>query len=487
MNDSLKILVIEDSEDDYELLLREIKKGGFQAEAERVETVEDLERCLSEQWDIVISDNRLPRLNAPTALSVTRSRNKNVPFFIVSGTIGEEAAVEAMRAGANDYILKGNLKRLIPAIERELKEANNRLKRQAVEQKLAKSQKMYQFLSGSIEDAFLALDKDLKVIHWNGAAKKEFNIRDKNILGAHIFSMFPEWLNSKIERKIKNVQQKTKSEHLAFQFGRDYFDGSIYPSEGGISIIVRKVTEKKQAEENLKKINNELETLMYRISHDLKGPVASIMGLINIGKMDFSDDAFQHYLGMLDKSTVQLKNTLDELLNLSRIKQGQIMPEEVVLEDVIKDIMDGLKYNEGFGEVELSLQLNGSHTVYNDRRLLTSIFQNLLENAIKYRRRSRNHKSWIVINARREEGELFVQVMDNGQGISEKLQDKVFDMFYRAHEFSSGSGLGLYIVKNAIEKINGSIMLESRKDEGCKFDVIVPDWKQPPATNCNEY
>ena len=479
-------MVIEDSEDDYDLLLREIRKGGFVTVAERVETVEDLEKCLSEKWDLVISDNRLPRLNAPTALSVTRARNQNVPFFIVSGTIGEEAAVEAMRAGANDYILKGNLNRLIPAIERELKEANNRLRRQAIEEKLAKSQKMYQFLSGSIEDAFLALDKDLKVIHWNGAAKKEFNIRDKNILGAHIFSMFPEWEDSKIENKIKNVQKKTKSEHLAFQFGRDYFDGSIYPSEGGISIIVRKVTEKKQAEENLKKINNELETLMYRISHDLKGPVASIMGLINIGRMDFKEDAFQQYLGMLDKSTVQLKNTLDELLNLSRIKQGQIMPEEVALGDVIRDIMDGLKYNEGFGEVDLYLDFNDSHKVYNDRRLLTSIFQNLLENAIKYRSQARNRKSWVLITAKREENELFVQVIDNGQGISEKLQDKVFDMFYRAHEFSSGSGLGLYIVKNAIEKIHGSIMLESKKEEGCRFDVIVPDWKQPPEAKKNE-
>ncbi|MBL6446182.1 response regulator [Fulvivirga sp. 29W222] len=172
MSNILKILVIEDSEDDYELLLREIRKGGSMTEAERVETVEDLEKSLTERWDLVISDNRLPRLNAPTALSVTRSRNENVPFFIVSGTIGEEAAVEAMRAGANDYILKGNLKRLIPAIERELKEAHNRLRRRAIEQKLAKSQKMYQFLSGSIEDAFIALNKDLKIIHWNGAVKK---------------------------------------------------------------------------------------------------------------------------------------------------------------------------------------------------------------------------------------------------------------------------------------------------------------------------
>lgn len=478
MNEEIKILVIEDSVDDFDLLLREIRKGGFMVVAERVETEEELTKSLSRNWDLVISDNRLPRLNAPNALKLTRSINQEVPFFIVSGTIGEEAAVEAMRAGANDYILKGNLKRLIPAIERELKEMNNRLKRQAAEQKLAKSQKMYQFLSGSIEDAFIALDKQLKIIHCNGAARKEFNVKNKGILGCNIFTMFPEWEDTSIESSIRSVQVKTKSEHVSFQHGKDFFEGSIYPSEEGISIIVKKITEKKRAEENLRKINNELETLMYRISHDLKGPVASIMGLINIGQLDFTEEKFQNYLAMLDKSTFKLKKTLDELLNLSRIKQGQIVPEPVLLEDVIRDIMDGLKYNEGFKDVEINLHLKQDHQVYSDRRLLTSIFQNLLENAIKYRSKHRNRKAWVLINASRIADELQVQVIDNGEGISEKVQDKVFDMFFRAHELSSGSGLGLYIVKNAIEKINGSIMLESRMGEGCKFDVIIPDWQE---------
>ena len=480
MNEELKILVIEDSVDDYDLLVREIKRAGYNVVAERIETAEELEKNLPRHWDLVISDNRLPRLNAPTALRLTRSFDQNLPFFIVSGTIGEEAAVEAMRAGANDYMLKGNLRRLIPAIARELKEANNRQRRKAAEQKLAKSQKMYQFLSGSIEDAFIALDHSLNIIHCNDAAKKEFNMKNE-VLGAAILSIFPEWADTEIEKKIKSVQENSKSEHISFDYdAREYFEGSIYPTEEGVSIIVRKVTEQKEAEENLRKINTELETLMYRISHDLKGPVASILGLINIGYMDFHDEEFRKYLGMLDKSAFQLKRTLDELLNLTRIKQGQIIPEEVLIEEIINDVTEGLKYNEGFSNVEIIVNLNMEHKVCSDRRLLSSIFQNLLENAIKYRNTSRDRKSWVMITANKIKRGLQVQVQDNGEGISKKLQEKVFDMFYRAHEYSSGSGLGLYIVKNAVEKIKGSITLESTKGEGCRFEVTIPELEQKP-------
>ncbi|MEX2336669.1 MAG: ATP-binding protein [Fulvivirga sp.] len=481
MNKELKILIIEDSEDDYDLLLRALRKGGFIVAAERVETPETLEQSLLHHWDLIISDNSLPRLDAATALRITRSTNQNVPFLIVSGTIGEEAAVNAMRVGANDYILKDNLKRLIPAIERELKEAQNRLKAHSAEGKLAKSRRMYQFLSGSIKDSFIALNQQLNIIHCNSAAKKEFHFTKKH-LGTNIFSLFPEWKGGKIERKINNVEAKTKSEHISFEYeSKEFFEGNIYPSEEGLSIILRKVTEKKRAEKNLLQLNHELETLMYRISHDLKGPVSSIMGLINIGRIDFQEPKFKPYLGMLDKSAHTLKNTLEELLNITRIKQGDIMAEKVMLEEVINDVTEGIKYNEGFEEVEIKLDLTPQHYIYTDRRLMMSIFHNLLDNSIKYKKTSSNIKSWISITADKRDYELHVHVKDNGSGIEAKFQDKVFDMFYRAHEFSSGSGLGLYIVKNAVDKICGSIKLESTKGEGTSFDIIIPTWNKKIA------
>src|SRR5919109_3093639 len=133
----LRILLIEDSEDDAKLLLREIQRGGYQAEWERVETAEAMQSALARQtWDLIICDFSLPSFSAPHALALLKKTNIDLPFIIVSGTIGEESAVNALKAGAHDFIIKGNFPRLIPAIERELKEAEVRRERREREREL---------------------------------------------------------------------------------------------------------------------------------------------------------------------------------------------------------------------------------------------------------------------------------------------------------------------------------------------------------------
>ncbi|HTP66251.1 MAG TPA: ATP-binding protein [Geobacteraceae bacterium] len=132
---TLRILIVEDSEDDARLLVREIRRGGYAPEFERVESVEAMKTALAKnQWDIVISDYTLPRFNALSALSVLKESGLDIPFLLVSGVIGEEKAVKAMKAGVHDYIMKGNYARLGPAIERELREVTiRRERRQAIE------------------------------------------------------------------------------------------------------------------------------------------------------------------------------------------------------------------------------------------------------------------------------------------------------------------------------------------------------------------
>src|ERR1051326_4929916 len=126
----LTVLIIEDSEEDADLVLLELRRGGFSPVFRRVDTPQDLRDALDERdWDMVLSDFAMPRFSMPQALAMVQERGRDVPFLIVSATIGEEAAVEAMRAGAHDYILKDKLGRLVPAIRRELKEVENRRER----------------------------------------------------------------------------------------------------------------------------------------------------------------------------------------------------------------------------------------------------------------------------------------------------------------------------------------------------------------------
>jgi two-component system cell cycle sensor histidine kinase/response regulator CckA len=139
----LRVLMIEDSEDDAALLLRELRRGGYDVIHERVDTSAGLTLSLENQkWDLVISDHSMPHFSGIDALNILRSRGYEVPFIFVSGTIGEEAAVAALKDGAQDYLMKTNLKRLVPAIQRELREVDARRERKQLEEQLRQSQKM---------------------------------------------------------------------------------------------------------------------------------------------------------------------------------------------------------------------------------------------------------------------------------------------------------------------------------------------------------
>lgn len=137
MGNHLRVLLVEDSEDDAELLLRELKRGGYDVEVERLQTSEAMDAALANRpWDLIICDYSLPQFGAPQALTILKESNHDLPFIIVSGTIGEESAVNALKAGAHDFIVKGSMARLIPAIQRELKEASVRRERRQREREL---------------------------------------------------------------------------------------------------------------------------------------------------------------------------------------------------------------------------------------------------------------------------------------------------------------------------------------------------------------
>jgi PAS domain S-box-containing protein len=169
MKTTLRILVVEDSEDDALLELHLIKKAGFSVEYERVETAEEMKKLLKEStWDIILSDYAMPHFNGLEALSILKKSGIDIPFIIISGTIGEEVAVEALQAGAHDYLMKNNLKRLLPAIERELREADNRAEHKLLEQKqklaeeaLIESEERFRLIAENTADTIAVLDLDL--------------------------------------------------------------------------------------------------------------------------------------------------------------------------------------------------------------------------------------------------------------------------------------------------------------------------------------
>src|SRR5688500_1789723 len=158
MKAPLRVLVVEDSEFDAQMMVSLLRKGGYDVSSERVETRDALRAAITNRpWDLVLSDYNLPDFHAPAALQIIKESGLDLPFIIVSGGIGEDIAVEAMKAGAHDYLMKGNLHRLVPAVERELREAANRAGQREAKKALLESEHRYRMLWETAPDGVVLM------------------------------------------------------------------------------------------------------------------------------------------------------------------------------------------------------------------------------------------------------------------------------------------------------------------------------------------
>ena len=180
MGKPLRVLILEDSEDDALLLLRELKQSGYDVDFERVDKAPEMQSALDQKtWDLILSDFSMPEFNAPKALELLKASGLDLPFIIISGTIGEETAVAALKAGASDFLVKGKFSRLAPAIERELREAESRRERRRAEEQLR-----YQAnLLSNVNDAIMASDENYRITYWNHAAESLYGWSAEEALG----------------------------------------------------------------------------------------------------------------------------------------------------------------------------------------------------------------------------------------------------------------------------------------------------------------
>src|ERR1051326_1954179 len=193
MTRSLRVLLVEDNEVDGELLLRALRKAGYELVFERVDTPDAMKAALGRNlWDLVLADYRMPQFSAPEALALLKESGLDLPFIVVSGAIGETTAVAAMKAGAHDYLMKDNLARLVPAVERELREAENGAGKRRTDDALRESELRYRLLLETAPDAVILVDSNWTIQFVNPAVEQVFGYKAEEIIGQNLAVLQPE-------------------------------------------------------------------------------------------------------------------------------------------------------------------------------------------------------------------------------------------------------------------------------------------------------
>ncbi|MFN3404380.1 MAG: two-component regulator propeller domain-containing protein [Cytophagaceae bacterium] len=226
----------------------------------------------------------------------------------------------------------------------------------------------------------------------------------------------------------------------------------------------------KQRTLELRQSNEQLETFVYKASHDIKGPLKSIIGLTTIGKKDVKEELAHTYFDHILKSTRKLDNLLRDLLEITKVKQAKISPEKINFREIINDVLASFENFPGYENFKIVVAIKEGKPFYSDKNLVYSIIQNLIENPLKYADTSKQEKRLDISIITSEKGADMI-FRDNGIGIAKEYQDKIFDMFFKVDETSNGTGLGLYIVKTTVQKLNGYIEVESETGKGTTFHV----------------
>jgi signal transduction histidine kinase len=226
-----------------------------------------------------------------------------------------------------------------------------------------------------------------------------------------------------------------------------------------------------RSNEMLRKTNGELDNFVYSVSHNLRAPLSSILGIVNVARMeDGSNDRF--YFEKIEESIQRLDRTIKDILDYSRNERTEIIFDDINLRDLFYQQVGKLKYLPGFDEIKIRFNLEGSEICKVDNYRIGVIFTNLLANSIRYADPAKAEKH---INVHiHVTNSLKITIEDNGLGIAKNHFAKIFNMFFRGSEKSEGAGLGLYITRETVQKLNGEISVESEERKGTTFYISIP-------------
>jgi len=498
MKKFLRILLVEDSRDDADLLLLCLRRGGYEPELRRVETRAEMKDALeSAMWDVVVSDFSMPSFSGIGALELMKEGGYDLPFIIVSGAIGEETAVQAMRAGANDYLMKDNLARLVPAIEREMREFRGRQERRRVEQEIRKlSQAVRQSpvsvvmtdLGGRIEYV------NPKFTELTGYSYIEVIGEKTSILNAG--TMAPEHY-AELWRTVTAGKVWHGEFHNKKKNGVLYWeDATIAPifDESGVAqgylSVKEDITARKEAEAELKSKTEELDTLNYDL-HELTLEITKVeekarkrfAGLLHddIGQnLVAINMALSSYISGTS-STGETSSALTTLGEAGELLQETIDSIRKMCKDLYpvspygerlmgsKGLVGALMWYAGnvLSPVGIKVDVYACDIVeeLSDeyKQHIYKILQECLQNVVKH-----SSASLVKVRCSLEKGRFRISVQDDGVGIS----DPDFDE--GAEDKNRGASIGIRLMRERIKAMGGTLAITSKVGLGTSIEAEFP-------------
>ncbi len=519
MGKPLRVLIVEDNCDDAALVLRELRSGGFDPFHERIEDAAHMAEALQRgPWDVVIADYALPRFSAPAALRQLRASGQDIAFIIVTGTIGEETAVAAMKAGAHDYLMKHNLARLSAVVEREIREAQLRGEHRAAQAALRQSEAclraifqaagvaileldVTRAMSRSAPDATTAGEETLRrelaavtVVRANDEALALFGAAAlEDLLASPAALILPETLAAANavrtalagglttiygDSAFRRLDGERRDVHYKLRFQlRGSGSTRALLSLTDITDYKRIERELLAAMESAQASNRAKGEFLANMSHEIRTPMNAVIGLAGLLLETELSPEQRRQVQMIEDSSQVLLAVINDILDFSRIEAGQMVLEPVTfdlleaVEEVI--LLQAFQARQRDLEILLRYDPRAPRMVVGDVGRIRQVLMNLVNNALKFT--SAGH---VLIDVGCEHAgdrlsRFRFAVQDTGIGIPREKHEEIFEKFTQADASTTrkygGTGLGLAICRQIVKLLGGRLGVESRLGEGSTF------------------
>jgi len=488
MNINPHVLILEDNPEDAELILRELKKTGLPMECSRVEREQEFCEALNKRPDLVISDYWLPEFDGLTALERTRARYPGLPFIFVSGVMGEETAVESLKRGATDYVLKNRLERLGPAVLRALAEVKAR-----------EHERLSTLIFDSITEGLLVNNLNGKIVLANQASRQITGKPPEELINQSYDVLFSEFtLKSMVDDVLSTVDEKgywqgmverARTENLVSSFNTTI--SPILDENGRLKqyiILTRDISEQVQLEQERQRIQESnarlnrlaaLSAMSAGIVHEIAQPLnaikviaeGAVLWLEQGGRLE-ADEILDNYRGIAQQAN-KIADIIQHMRSFATTGKGGAL-EPCCLNTILENTLNlmGRQFASHGISVQLDIQADLPQVKGNANRL-EEVIINLLDNARQALDQIGGREKYILCKTMSAKKKVIMEIADNATGINEEIQQQILDPFFTTKQ-DGNMGLGLSIVHSIISRMDGSMEMSNNEQGGATFRLILP-------------